>query len=220
MDFCFSAISVFTHRNIRAKATTVCATPRGEIAMALARFATILICLFTGSLSSLSYVPGNATQRFCQTAPYHEFDFWIGDWDSYDAHDNLQGHLLVTKVLDGCALQESWHGTDGALGSSFTIYDSTRNIWNQTWVSNHGTLLSLEGYGQGHALVLLGSHVGADKRVQLHRTTWTRLDGGRVHQLWDFSVDGGLTWEINYEGFLRHAARPFDRSYNDRQPAH
>jgi hypothetical protein len=183
--------------------------------MIWAKSGTLLLCLLAVPLSSLSEVPVAATPRFCQMTAFHEFDFWIGDWDSYDAHGVLQGHVLVTAILDGCALQEWWHGTDGAVGSSFTIYDSTRNVWNQTWVSNHGTLLPLEGNRQGHAVVLLGFHIGADKRVELHRTSWTPLEGGRVHQLWDFSADGGKTWEINYEGFLRPAAKPFDRS-NDK----
>ena len=153
----------------------------------------------------------NAPPAYCGGREYKQFDFWVGDWDSFDDKGVLQGHNLVEKILGGCALQEYWSGTDGARGTSFSIYDRSRKVWNQTWVSNHGNLLPIEGYLQGNSITLIGTHVGADGRAELHRTVWTPTDYG-VHQLWDFSKDGGKTWEVNYEGFLKKAKNPFPRS--------
>jgi hypothetical protein len=30
-------------------------------------------------------------------------------------------------------------------GQSFTIYDVARDVWHQTWVTNRGELLEIEG---------------------------------------------------------------------------
>jgi hypothetical protein len=69
-------------------------------------------------------------------------------------------------------------------------------------VSNHGTLLPIEGYLVDRRMVLIGPHMDTTGRAVLHRTVWTPTADG-VHQVWDFSSDGGRTWQVNYEGFLR-----------------
>jgi hypothetical protein len=188
--------------------------------------ARVLWFLLFISLASLSFSQpprtllsqpeqGSPKSPPCSSYEYKQFDFWVGDWDSFDAKGVIQGHNLVEKILGGCVLQEYWMGTDGARGTSFSLYDATRKVWNQTWVSNHGNLLPIEGYLQGKSLILTGTHVGADGRVELHRTIWTPTDYG-VYQLWDFSKDGGKTWETNYEGFLRKAKTPFSRADFDK----
>ncbi len=138
----------------------------------------------------------------CSTPEYRQFDFWIGEWDSYDSSGKFQGHASVEKIQGGCVLFQSWFGTSGDTGNSFSIYDATRKIWNQTLVSNHGTLLPFEGYWQPGTMLLLGSHLGPDGRNQLHRIIWKPGADG-VYQRWDYSDDGGQTWIVNYEGFLR-----------------
>jgi hypothetical protein len=37
------------------------------------------------------------------------------------------------------------------------------------------------------------------------RTTLTPLAGGRVHQLIEWSNDGGRTWQIEFEAWYRRA---------------
>ncbi len=176
-------------------------------------FAVVLLVGTAVRGAGVEHNAANSAQpRFCNRAEYHQFDFWLGDWDSYDAHGVLQGHNLVQKVLDGCAIQEWWFGTDGAVGSSFSIFDAPRSVWNQTWVSNHGTLLPIEGGRSGTSMVLWGNHVAKDGSLELHRTIWTPDSSGGVHQLWDSSTDGGRKWQINYEGYLRPAKKPFDKS--------
>ena len=142
----------------------------------------------------------------CTAPEYREFDFWIGDWASYDTKGVLQGYNRVEKILSGCVLQEYWLGTDGAVGTSFSLYDLTRKVWNQTWVSNHGTLLPIEGYRVGPSMVLIGPHLDSTGRAVLHRTIWTPTPDG-VHQVWDCSSDGGRTWDVNYEGYLRRTTK-------------
>lgn len=142
----------------------------------------------------------------CSAPEYRQLDFWVGDWDVYDTDGKLQGHNRVEKVYDGCVIQEHWSGVEGDTGSSFNIYDDSRRLWNETWVSNHGYFLSMDGRMQGQDLVLIGTRFDAQGRPELHRGVWTPTDYG-VHQTWDYSTDGGRTWTMKFEGILRHAKK-------------
>lgn len=126
------------------------------------------------------------------------------NWDAYDSAGKLLGHNRVEKAHGGCVLIEHWSGVEGESGTSLNIYDANRKVWNETWASSHGTLLSIEGGMRGKQMVMIGTHVQDDGRVALHRNIWTPLPDG-VHQVWDYSLDGGQTWIVNYDGYLRPA---------------
>src|SRR4051812_31083719 len=88
-----------------------------------------------------------ARSRVCTGAAYHEFDFTAGDWDVFDVGtpSTIVARNHITPMADGCALREVYEQRDGLRGESFSVYDSTRKVWHQSWVTNRGTLLLLEG---------------------------------------------------------------------------
>src|SRR4051794_40501808 len=50
----------------------------------------------------------------CADQTYRQFDFWIGDWDAFDADGSkLSARVKVTPILGGCALHEEYLGVDG-----------------------------------------------------------------------------------------------------------
>lgn len=140
----------------------------------------------------------------CADAAHRQFDFFAGDWDAFDSAGKLLGHNRVEKAHEGCVLIEHWTGVEGESGTSLNIYDANRKVWNETWASSHGTLLTIEGGMRGKQMVMIGTHVDDDGRVALHRNIWTPMADG-VHQVWDYSLDGGQTWVVNYDGYLRPA---------------
>src|SRR3954470_11889409 len=81
----------------------------------------------------------------CSEPEYHQFDFWIGDWDVRGPKGKQAGVNHIRSILDGCVLQENWSGAGGSTGTSYNIYDRTQKKWHQTWVDNQGTLLQLDG---------------------------------------------------------------------------
>jgi len=79
-------------------------------------------------------------------AAYRQFDFWAGDWDVLDVRRSIPvTHARIDLILDGCVLREDYEGTDGHKGQSFAIYDAARKVWHQSWVTNRGELLEIEG---------------------------------------------------------------------------
>ena len=143
--------------------------------------------------------------QHCTAPQYRQFDFWIGNWDAFDFETGERdAHVRVTRILDGCALHEQYAGSDGHLGESFTIYDASRKVWHQTWVTNRGELLTIEGTYQDGTMVLAGASLdpeGQEKRV---RGTWKQVKGG-VREMAVTSSDGGKTWKPWFDLLFRPA---------------
>ena len=132
----------------------------------------------------------------CASAGYRQFDFWIGDWDAFDVDNPAVkvAHNRVDPILAGCVLLEDYQGTNGSKGQSFSIYDASRGVWHQTWVTNRGKLLVIEGeFGDGE-MVLTGADHAADGKERYVRGTWKPGSRG-VRETAVTSTDGGKTWQ-------------------------
>jgi len=128
----------------------------------------------------------------CATAEHRQFDFWIGDWDAFDyGTTNKVARTRVDRTLNGCVLREIYEDPTGLKGESFTIYDAARKTWHQSWVTNRGQLLTIEGKFENGEVVLSGyDHV----KDALVRGTWKTVDGG-VRETAVTSTDNGATWK-------------------------
>jgi hypothetical protein len=131
----------------------------------------------------------------CASVPFHQFDFWIGDWDAFnvDKPGIPVARTRVTRILEGCVLLEVYEAANGLTGQSFSIYDASRHVWHQSWVTNRGDLLVIEGGIQAGAMILSGqdrTRAGEKRRV---RGTWKPVEGG-VQETAVRSTDGGKTW--------------------------
>jgi hypothetical protein len=88
---------------------------------------------------------GPAPGPECAAPEYRQFDFWLGDWDTFEAGKagKSVARNRVTRMLDGCAIREV---NDGLVGESFNAYDADQRLWHQSWVTNRGQWLVLEGH--------------------------------------------------------------------------
>src|SRR6266404_5634460 len=96
-------------------------------------------------LSMASLGAKSVTSASCSAPEYHEFDFWLGDWDSFDfGTSKKDARVRVSRILDGCVIHEDYQSVGGHKGESFSIYDASRKVWHQSWVTNRGQLLIIE----------------------------------------------------------------------------
>ena len=159
--------------------------------------ALVACVLLSGLVSSLVSAQSPAPGA-CSSESYAEFDFWVGDWVVHDTAGVYQGFNRIEKIQGGCVLQEHWTGQSGGTGTSFNIYDFTRQVWHQTWVSG-AQLLVLEGTLIDGKMVLEGTTVGQNRTQVFNRITWSPVAADTVTQIWDTSSDG-TSWRTVFHG--------------------
>ena len=141
----------------------------------------------------------------CSAAEYHQLDFWIGDWDTFDG-DAPRGPSVararVEPIAMGCAVHELYEQTDGLIGDSILSYDPVRKAWQQTWVTNRGSLMVITGNLRDGALVLEGDAHLMDGRTVTQRITW-KNEGDGVSESAVMSKDGGKTWAPAFDVVFR-----------------
>lgn len=144
----------------------------------------------------------------CGSTQFRQFDFFAGDWDTYDAASpsTVVARNKVTIVLDGCVIKEDYRQNDGMHGESFSIYDASRDMWHQTWVTNRGQLLQLDGHLAGDRMILTGAETAPDGTSSLLRGTW-RPDAEAVRETAERSTDGGKTWKPVFDIVFRPHAQ-------------
>src|SRR5262249_28674004 len=152
-------------------------------------------------LSTLAF----AQSKPCSSSENHQFDFWIGDWDAFDVGNDKtpSAHVRVDRILDGCVLHEDYQDTNGHKGQSLTIYDAPRKLWHQSWVTNRGELLVIEGKLEGGQIVLSG--VDDSRGNALVRGVWKPVSGG-VRETAVISNDNGKTWKPWFDIMFRPRA--------------
>jgi hypothetical protein len=153
----------------------------------------------TGNMTMHSAAP-------CDEPAYHTLDFWVGEWDVFDSQDGTKaGHSVLEKILQGCAIEVNWVGTEGEHVKEIFYYYKPKQKWIQVWIGDRGAnkqRQSIELYKSGIvrfqgevALMTGGSY--------LDRSTVTPLETGRVHQLIEISRDGGKSWHPTFDAEYR-----------------
>lgn len=141
----------------------------------------------------------------CEAAEYHQLDFWIGDWDTFETED-LDGPAIararVNPIAGGCAIHELYEQADGLIGDSILSYDPVRKQWQQTWVTNRGSLMVLVGGFTGSSLVLEGETHQQDGTSVMQRITWEVHPHG-VREWAVMSTDNGATWTAAFDVLFR-----------------
>jgi hypothetical protein len=151
-----------------------------------------------------SNAPQASRSAKCATPQHRQFDFWIGDWDTYEVgnRDSIVARNRVDLILGDCVLREVYEGRNGLVGQSFSIYDAARQVWHQSWVTNRGQVLVLEGRISGDRMVLIGADRAPDGRSIQLRGMWRTVDGG-VRETAETSANGGKTWKPLFDLMFR-----------------
>jgi len=151
--------------------------------------------------------PAAATPTYpnCSAAQYHAMNFWIGDWDTFET-DTPSGpseaRAHIDPIAQGCAIHELYQQIDGLIGDSILSYDPARNQWQQTWVTNRGSIMVIAGNFKDGALVLQGEAHLNDGKTVMQRISWKAEDNG-VREWAVLSKDGGKTWATAFDVLFR-----------------
>ena len=161
----------------------------------------LLFVLF--SAASSVFLSAQLPKSDCTVPEHRQFDFWLGDWDVFETDSVTKAaHVRVEHALDGCAVRELYEDGTGMKGESLSAYDAARKTWHQTWMTNHGQILMIEGVMQGDAMVLSGTYRDANGKQALARGTWKPVSNG-VRETAVTSTDGGRTWNSWFDLIFR-----------------
>ncbi|MBA3896989.1 MAG: hypothetical protein H0X36_07610 [Sphingomonadaceae bacterium] len=166
----------------------------------------MLILAILAAAASTAAAPPAASRR-CDKPEYRQFDFWVGHWDVFDAHDKSRaGESVIEKLYDGCALRENWRDPQLS-GGSLNAYGAADGKWRQTWIDSAGLWREFVGGMDGANMVLIWHHPSRAMpgRIAQERMTFTPLPDGSVRQHMDQTADGA-TWVEGYDYIYRRAA--------------
>jgi ketosteroid isomerase-like protein len=143
------------------------------------------------------------TANPCLASEFRQFDFWLGDWDAYDIGKSASlARAHVEPILDGCVLHEDYQSVAGPKGQSFSVYDPSRKVWHQSWVTNRGQLLVIEGKLEAGEMILAGADLTAEGKERRVRGIWKPVEGG-VRETAVTSSDAGSTWQPWFDIIFR-----------------
>jgi hypothetical protein len=144
----------------------------------------------------------------CPAMEFHQLDFWLGDWDTQDKDSKDTTSVARTHVdpiAAGCAVHELYEQTDGLIGDSILSYDGVRKQWQQTWVTNRGSIMQIYGVFKDGVLTLQGETHLRDGRTVTTRISW-KAEGKGVRETGVSSKDGGKNFEPYFDVlFVKHS---------------
>ncbi len=129
-----------------------------------------------------------------------QFDFWVGNWDVYNAEGSLVGKNVINiKPFEGgLILMEHWTSAGGGSGRSMNYYEPVSRRWKQIWVDSKG-VLETSGVWKDGSLRFRGERKTNKGQVIQHKMVFTPDDHGNVRQLIHESSDGE-NWEEYFDG--------------------
>jgi len=71
----------------------------------------------------------------CSDEAFHQFDFWLGNWDVASPDGTFSGNNSIRREESGCLIVERWTSVNGGTGQSYNYYNPATEKWRQVWVS-------------------------------------------------------------------------------------
>ena len=161
----------------------------------------LIICLSIGVQSVIAQA--DSTAKPCSAPEASQFDFWVGSWN-LTWNDSVNGTNVITKELDGCVIHENFsHPAENFYGQSYSVYNPTKGVWQQTWVDNSGNYLDFEGSFEDGKMTLSRSFVGPRGKAVMQQMIFSNISESSLDWSWESSLDSGTTWKqlwlIHYE---------------------
>ncbi|MBK8198907.1 MAG: hypothetical protein IPK75_11085 [Acidobacteria bacterium] len=138
----------------------------------------------------------------CSTPAHHAFDFWIGEWDVFNAAGNQVGTNTITREEYGCLLVEHWTDANGITGQSYNFLDPSTDKWRQLWISG-GEVTDFEGAPDAAGVLRLDG-VSRPRNpggtTSIVRGTWTANPDGTVTQHFERQDPATGSWSDTFVG--------------------
>jgi len=166
----------------------------------------ILLLLFS---AQINFTQNNNTPP-CSSIEAKQFDFWVGNWDIFwitQKGDTAYGNNNVEKILGGCVINENFitKGPQPFNGKSYSVYNSVKKMWEQTWVDGTGAYMTFTGKFENDKMTLSRQIRGKNNDVILQRMVFYNITKDKLDWDWEASKDNGKTWQLNWRlHYIKH----------------
>lgn len=173
------------------------------------------LLLSIGTCAALGMTAASATTSpECSSPEYHQFNFWIGQWDIKQKILKADGTWFeanastnVSRVLGDCALMEEWQGDvlffwegmekpEPLKGFSVRAYDRKTKQWTISWMdTRHLRFTQFAGNFRNGRGEFFRKQANEKGNETITRVTFSDIKPASV--LWDLSIstDAGQTWK-------------------------
>ena len=144
----------------------------------------------------------SSTAASCDTPQHHQLDFWVGDWQVFDADTHqLVAFDRIEKHAEGCIVQQNlsfitdMYRRPGVKyrfgGMSVNRFDGER--WIQMWADNQwGAILMYGTVAKDGTLVLTSVVPSRNRDI---KDTWEKQADGSLRNLHFVSPAGSGQWK-------------------------
>jgi hypothetical protein len=152
---------------------------------------------------ALLLTPAGAGAAPCDSPEFRSWDFWVGEWDVFDAGGKRVGGNRIERIEEDCGLLETWTAPP-VTGRSLNTFDPVRRTWTQLWIGGRA-LIRLEGAPAADGvLAMSGTITDLDKRTTHDfRGEWRRLPSGEVRQHFEERDPATGAWKPWFTGLYR-----------------
>jgi hypothetical protein len=147
----------------------------------------------------------------CDDAAHHQFDFWLGEWQVFDATTSkLVAFDRIESQLNGCAivqhltwLTDQFRRPDlGYRLSGMSVNVEHDGRWTTLWVDNtYGGGLIVEGSMQKDGSIVLTTPT--PRAGKYTRGIWRHNADGTVRNVGYMSDDGKTNWRQYFDFLYR-----------------
>lgn len=123
----------------------------------------------------------------------HAFDFWLGDWKLTWGDSGVASNRIVREMDDRVIAEHFIDASTNYRGSSWSVYDSLSDRWQQTWVDNQGNYFALSGAWMQDRMVLETRPAGTEGR-RYYRMVFRDIERDGFWWEWSVTEDKGATW--------------------------
>lgn len=158
---------------------------------------TVLILL-------ISTMNVQAQTQIADLKPSEYFDFWLGEWIlTWEKSDQTigRGENSIFKLLNNKVIEENFKVTNdesmnGFTGKSWSVYNSIKETWYQTWVDNQGSYLDFVGEIDGEKRIFKREVLKHDGSLIYQRMVFYDIQADSFTWDWENSTNNGRTWNL------------------------
>ncbi len=152
-----------------------------------------------------------------EVSSYDQLDGLEGTWRVQDARGRVIGHSTIAAHEKGHLIVENWTGSSGGTSTAIRYFQPETKHWKQTWISDDGDVIELEGRLQDGAISLKGT-MGLKLRGAVDcRARLKLIDANRFsHSIECFDRELE-TWEPLFEGVYFRSTKEQTEAPQDKE---